>query len=398
MDNSHHKSTAIITTIILGMSLLFSGCASLDSMIEKREYIKADTYCSSLEGEKQKECYKKLAGHFLAEKDYLRAGQYYRKGGFSKSEYNTLIAEACIADGSLDRAGDFFRLAGLPDKEIYLKLAEAAMVLGKYTEASAYYSKSGDSTGEFNALRSAIESSDLNMKKEALSILKDSDNEKAPELLEKLLQDSDPEIRACARFFMKRKKGGPLTVAYLSIGSTGRRALDGLVSSVYILKAVTVLEKKGEMKKHAIERQLERVFGKNGYTLKRITVKSKKKKTRSVLKPLVIDKKRVMEIMQSGDYDIIISKHSHWYEYTKYVTNRYQTPPLKMKISYDFLVYVPALNKKKEFSFNVMHIESSKKSDKKKKQLAQARTGSKIYKNMIDTLKGVEEYLKTVLE
>lgn len=88
------KKYFVVSTIILIISilLLFSGCASVEGLLEKGEFIKAIELCEKQEIDEQKEGYFKIAEAYFDKRNYEYAAEYYEKAKIENNE----IAKECF--------------------------------------------------------------------------------------------------------------------------------------------------------------------------------------------------------------------------------------------------------------------------------------------------------------
>jgi len=90
----YSKTMTFIFAAVLFLS--FISCSSVESYIEKDDYVNADKYCSELKGEDQTKCMRTIAdSYFNKLKDYSKSADYYKKIG-DTAMYEKSISENAI--------------------------------------------------------------------------------------------------------------------------------------------------------------------------------------------------------------------------------------------------------------------------------------------------------------
>lgn len=130
------------------MMLIFSLCAgskNLERLLREENYYDVENYCKKLKGEKQTECYKKLADALFAKADYDSSIKYYEKAGYTKEEIYEKTAVAYFKKNDFESAASYYEKAGYPGKQAYTKIADACYADKNYEMAIKYYNRAGES-------------------------------------------------------------------------------------------------------------------------------------------------------------------------------------------------------------------------------------------------------------
>lgn len=130
------------------MMIIFSICAgskSLESLLKEENYYEVENYCKKQKGEKQRECYKKLADALFAKADYDSSVKYYEKAGYTKKEIYAKAAVVYFNKNDFESAASYYEKAGYPGKQAYIKIADSCYAEKNYEMAIKYYNKAGES-------------------------------------------------------------------------------------------------------------------------------------------------------------------------------------------------------------------------------------------------------------
>jgi len=143
----YHKITGFLSSAVLLLSVI--SCSSVESYIEKGDYVNAEKYCSEQKGEDQAKCTRTLADScFYKLKDYNMAAGFYKKLGdnamYEKSIYENAMEFVNRKD--YDTAGqmfcsikkyDWFKNVQDNDNEGIKQLKEIDKKLAEYNKLQA---------------------------------------------------------------------------------------------------------------------------------------------------------------------------------------------------------------------------------------------------------------------
>ena len=129
-----------IITILLSFLICFTGCVTVTQLIEEKKLVEAEEYCSMLAGKAKKECHLKLANEYLKNKDYNKAGIYYRKADYKEGLLK--IADIFFMMNEFGKALKYYHTAGNVALG-YKKLGDVFAKNNKEDEAVKFYKKAG---------------------------------------------------------------------------------------------------------------------------------------------------------------------------------------------------------------------------------------------------------------
>jgi len=134
--------------VIFVVGVFHSSCAKPQKFIDQGLFIKAENYCYSLAGQKQRDCFFKVGKALYEKQKLVHASNLFKKAGSLKMKNKCYLAMArkAVKAGNFELAGKWYlkarnkNLAG----QYYEKEAEKLAKEGKLRKASRLFQKAGN--------------------------------------------------------------------------------------------------------------------------------------------------------------------------------------------------------------------------------------------------------------
>lgn len=210
---------------------------------------------------------------------------------------------------------------------------------------------------------------------------------------ERLREPPSPSIKRQLREMIGSKS--QLSVAHISLGRSGRLAVDGIIASARItMESAQVKDGKAIASLDSI---LQNTLGENRYSFNEISIKTLERKGGSIPAHWDRNEAEFRKLLEGDKFDLVVASWCNWYEHTKYPSSLFDQPPLRMDIKKHYVIYVRRA-KGGDFSYGLSHEEPSEFGKDKEQKAAQKKTASEIVKKEIQVLGELGQYLREAIQ
>lgn len=134
--------------LISVVGVFHSSCAKPERFLNRGLFGKAEQYCYSLAGQKQKDCFLKVGKALFEDQKFIHASNLYKKAGSLEMENKCYLAMAqhAVKAGNFDHAGKWYLKARNKKlaRQYYEKEAQKLAKEGKLRKASRLFQKAGN--------------------------------------------------------------------------------------------------------------------------------------------------------------------------------------------------------------------------------------------------------------
>ena len=188
--------------------------------------------------------------------------------------------------------------------------------------------------------------------------------------------------------------GKSVNVAYVSLGESGRRAVDGLLATVGILTSTGSVE--GVDKIPSLKAILDQSLGTKGqYKIEEVAIEALEEDT--IPPTFSLDEDKFNDFLKNSEFDIVVVYSWNWYEHTKYKNYAWDEPPLEMDIDKNYSVYI-GKEEVKTFSYSVSHSEPSgfSSDDEAQQKSARLQTARALVNNELSVWNQIQQYFQEI--